>query len=452
MKSLQWLFLTFLIIFNAKAQDCTSYKFVDSENVLKYKTSYDGNTFGSAKITFSKDSFLLKERYYKKLILLDFELYDISQEYYFREDKGQVYMFLNDTETLIFDFCLDVGDIYDSEWKVINKSDISTDLNATTRSQIILQNNSGQIQKWIEGIGGNILKLSSLNLFLCEFYTKDFDQIYYESLSDCESPVHSSYVSHENKWHFTVPQWTNPGFDYWNSFSSDSFLIENKYYRKKIRKIVGKTEWEESGIYYREHFGRIFFKYKDSDEQLSYNFSAEVGDTLFPKYDKNTAFVVTNVENISTLDGISRRKLSLDKICAFMKFPITWIEGIGETKKSDGLELGCIIFDPEPQFNCFTTNNKLVYSNSFCYTSVKDVNRQSSISLLPNPVIDQLQIMGNTASIASLQISDLSGRILKNKVLHDDTTINVETIPLGIYFCKILFLDGQVQVLKFIKI
>lgn len=452
MKSLQWLFLTFLIIFNAKAQDCTSYKFVDSENVLKYKTSYDGNTFGSAKITFSKDSFLLKERYYKKLILLDFELYDISQEYYFREDKGQVYMFLNDTETLIFDFCLDVGDIYDSEWKVINKSDISTDLNATTRSQIILQNNSGQIQKWIEGIGGNILKLSSLNLFLCEFYTKDFDQIYYESLSDCESPVHSSYVSHENKWHFTVPQWTNPGFDYWNSFSSDSFLIENKYYRKKIRKIVGKTEWEESGIYYREHFGRIFFKYKDSDEQLSYNFSAEVGDTLFPKYDKNTAFVVTNVENISTLDGISRRKLSLDKICAFMKFPITWIEGIGETKKSDGLELGCIIFDPEPQFNCFTTNNKLVYSNSFCYTSVKDVNRQSSISLIPNPVIDQLQIMGNTASIASLQISDLSGRILKNKVLHDDTTINVETIPLGIYFCKILFLDGQVQVLKFIKI
>lgn len=452
MKSLQWLFLTFLIIFNAKAQDCTSYKFVDSENVLKYKTSYDGNTFGSAKIKFSKDSFLLKERYYKKLILLDFELYDISQEYYFREDKGQVYMFLNDTETLIFDFCLDVGDSYDSEWKVINKSDISTDLNATTRSQIILQNNSGQIQKWIEGIGGNKLKLSSLNLFLCEFYTKDFDQIYYESLSDCESPVHSSYVSHENKWHFTVPQWTNPGFDYWNSFSSDSFLIENKYYRKKIRKIVGKTEWEESGIYYREHFGRIFFKYKDSDEQLSYNFSAEVGDTLFPKYDKNTAFVVTNVENISTLDGISRRKLSLDKICAFMKFPITWIEGIGETKKSDGLELGCIIFDPEPQFNCFTTNNKLVYSNSFCYTSVKDVNRQSSISLLPNPVIDQLQIMGNTASIASLQISDLSGRILKNKVLHDDTTINVETIPLGIYFCKILFLDGQVQVLKFIKI
>ncbi len=115
-----------------------------------------------------------------------------------------------------------------------------------------------------------------------------------------------------------------------------------------------------------------------------------------------------------------------------------------------GLELGCGFIDPESQLNCFITNNKIVYSNGFCYTSVKDVNHQSSISLLPNPVIDQLQIMGNTASIASLQISDLSGRILKNKVLHDGTTINVETIPLGIYFCKILFLDGQVQVLKFI--
>lgn len=452
MKSLQWLFLTFLIIFNAKAQDCTSYKFVDSENVLKYKTSYDGITFGSAKITFSKDSFLLKERYYKKLILLDFELYDISQEYYFREDKGQVYMFLNDTETLIFDFCLDVGDSYDSEWKVINKSDISTDLNATTRSQIILQNNSGQIQKWIEGIGGNKLKLSSLNLFLCEFYTKDFDQIYYESLSDCASPVHTSYVSHENKWHLTVPQWIDPGFDYWNSFSSDSFLIGNKYYRKSISKVVGKTEWEESNYYFREHFGRIFFTYIDGDERLSYNFSSEVGDTLFPKYDKNAAFVVTNVENITTLDGISRRKLTLNAECGSRKISKTWIEGIGETKMSLGLELGCGFIDPESQLNCFITNNKIVYSNGFCYTSVKDASHQSGISLPPNPVIDQLQIMGNTASIASLQISDLSGRILKNKVLHDDTTINVETIPLGIYFCKILFLDGQVQVLKFIKI
>jgi len=62
MKALHGLFLTLFIIYNVKAQDCTTYKFVDNDNILKYSTYRLGGFVGSAKITFSKDSFLLNQK------------------------------------------------------------------------------------------------------------------------------------------------------------------------------------------------------------------------------------------------------------------------------------------------------------------------------------------------------------------------------------------------------
>jgi hypothetical protein len=45
---------------------------------------------------------------------------------------------------------------------------------------------------------------------------------------------------------------------------------------------------------------------------------------------------------------------------------ITWIEGIGDIKTRFPHYNNCIIVDPEPRFNCFLQNNKIVYSVSNC--------------------------------------------------------------------------------------
>ena len=454
MKAIQGLILTFLIMCNVKAQDCTTHKFVDADNILKYSTTYFIGAVGSAKVTFSKDSFLLNERYYKKLIVLDYEVYQLIEDYYFREENGKVYIFQNGMEILLYDFCLNLGDYFNSNWKVIVKKTISTDGGATTRNQFVLQHNSGQIQIWIEGIGGVPLVLSNLNLILCEYYTKDHSQIYYEILGNCASPVKTIHVSDKNIWHLTVPQWVSAGYDYWLSFSKDSFLLDKRYYRKLMRNENNNSaEWKETNYYYREHLGRIFRKYKDDKEELSYNYAAAVGDTLYTTDSwTNGSFIVSDIENIIMQDGTTRRKLTVKRRCSSNEKSLTWIEGVGETRSQDGIELGCIVYDPETQFNCLLTNNKIVYSNGFCISSTEPTDFQTNITLQPNPTTNNINIIGDVQNIKSIQISDVSGRLILLKEIQYDLSINVSSLASGVYICRIQSINGKIQTMKFVKL
>lgn len=451
MKALHCLILTLFIIHNVKAQDCTTHKFVDDENILKYTTFY-GGAVGSAKITFSKDSFLLNERYYKKLILLDYEILELTEDYFFREDNGKVYIFQDGMETLMYDFCLNIGDNFGSGWKVIAQKNISTDGGASTRNQVILQHNSSGFRKWIEGLGSVNMVLSQLKLTLCEYYTKDHDQIYYEASNNCASPIKTSHVDQENTWHLTVPQWINPGYDFWLSFSRDSFLLNQRYYRKQIFRKSNSVDWEETDFYYREHLGRVFTKYKDEKEVLSYNYAAEVGDTLYSDQWPNSHFIVSEIENIITLDGTSRRKMIIESGCGGNGRLLTWIEGIGETESLDGLEIGCIVYDPVPQFNCLLTNNQIVYSNSFCISTTEPTDYLADITLQPNPTIDQITILGNVQTIKTVQISDVSGRVLLENVIQNGPSINVSSLASGVYICNIQWMNGRNQSMKFVKL
>ena len=451
MKAILGLILTVLFLNNLKAQDCTTHTFVNPNNILKYSTFSTGFEVGSAKLTFSKDSFLLSQKYYKKLIVLDYEIYGFTENYFFREQDGKVYLYQNGTENLLYDFCLNIGDSFNGGWTVVSKTPISTDGGATTRNQIILQHNINGLQKWVEGIGGLRMTLSSINFSLCEFYTTDQNQVYYEPINSCTSPAKTRHVSHENVWHLTVPQWVNPGYDYWLSFSKDSFLLDQRYYRKLISKKSNSVDWKESDYYFREYLGRVFKKYKDEKEVLSYNYAAEVGDTLYSDQWPNKHFIVSEIENIITLDGITRRKMTVNSNCGGDGTTITWIEGIGETQSLDGLEIGCIVYDPVPQFNCLITNNQIVYSNGFCLSSTEPTDLYANITLVPNPTSDQITIQGDIQTIQSIQITDISGRVLLEKVIQNDPSINVSSLASGIYICKIQGMNGKSQSMLFVK-
>jgi hypothetical protein len=422
---------------------------VDDKNIFKYKTFYDPNSIGFAKVTFSKDSFLFKERYYKKMILLDFDKYELLQDYFFREENGKVYHWQDDNEKLLYDFCLNVGDSFNNDWKVIHKGNLTTDQGATQRQVLTLQNTSGSIQRWIEGIGDN-LKFSTFNMALCEFYSTDQNQIYYNALAECSSPVNNKFVDYENAWHLTVPQWIEPGYSYWLSLTKDSFLVDGKYYHKQIQKIDGNTDWEVSDYYFRENLGRVFTKYKNRPEILAYNFAAAVGDTFYVDEHSSSSYHVTNIENITTLDGISRRKLTLKK-CNHEE--VYWIEGVGETRKLYGLELGCIIFDPGSQFNCMMTRGELVFSRSACTSSVETESLPTQITINPNPTVDYLTIVSENHLPRSIQITDLLGKthITKDIESHETQTIDVNTLMPGIYLCHIFIKEEKPITLKFVK-
>ena len=68
----------------------------------------------------------------------------------------------------------------------------------------------------------------------------------------------------------------------------------------------------------------------------------------------------------------------------------------------------------------------------------------SSISLYPNPAIDELQIK-NLDGVAIFTLSDLNGHQLINKKITNDELVSVSTLPKGIYIVRITTKDGTTE-------
>jgi len=75
-----------------------------------------------------------------------------------------------------------------------------------------------------------------------------------------------------------------------------------------------------------------------------------------------------------------------------------------------------------------------------------------NISIYPNPVKDELYIVEtqNFASLKSIEITDIAGRIIVNYSLLIVNYINVSHLPQGVYFIKI-YTDKGVVIKRFIK-
>ena len=76
----------------------------------------------------------------------------------------------------------------------------------------------------------------------------------------------------------------------------------------------------------------------------------------------------------------------------------------------------------------------------------------ADFSVYPNPTNDILNIKfdKNSTEIKSAQISDLSGRIVLEETL-ENQTINVKSLSIGTYILMVKDVDGKLFYQKFIK-
>ena len=72
-------------------------------------------------------------------------------------------------------------------------------------------------------------------------------------------------------------------------------------------------------------------------------------------------------------------------------------------------------------------------------------------SINPNPNKDKVIVKGS--HIASLQVVDNLGRVIKTQTLKDATnpTLSVSSLPVGIYHLQIQTTDGKVSGIEFVK-
>ncbi|GHT43777.1 hypothetical protein AGMMS49965_18270 [Bacteroidia bacterium] len=94
-----------------------------------------------------------------------------------------------------------------------------------------------------------------------------------------------------------------------------------------------------------------------------------------------------------------------------------------------------------------TTNHTISVTFKASSTGVKEVQAQEKISIFPNPAKDEIFIKSEKP-IEKVEILDIAGRVVAST---NSTTVDVATLPQGIYLVKILFIDRQSTVQKIIK-
>ena len=101
------------------------------------------------------------------------------------------------------------------------------------------------------------------------------------------------------------------------------------------------------------------------------------------------------------------------------------------------------------------TVNDIINADCNCEEIVNNINElqeSAALSCFPNPANDRLNIQFTSAlgGIASIVISDLTGKTCANRTLSFGTGINVQsiqvdTLPAGTYFVSLVLDGGSVH-------
>ncbi|NOU48356.1 MAG: T9SS type A sorting domain-containing protein [Bacteroidales bacterium] len=105
---------------------------------------------------------------------------------------------------------------------------------------------------------------------------------------------------------------------------------------------------------------------------------------------------------------------------------------------------GTVVVTAEDGITQFT------YTVHFNLITGIEVNNESSITIFPNPVEGKMQFKGLTDD-ARIEIVNMIGNKVVDKVLNDNQFVDISYLPAGIYFARILQSNSKIETLKFIK-
>lgn len=211
--------------------------------------------------------------------------------------------------------------------------------------------------------------------------------------------------------------------------------------------------------YFKEKNGKVSKYYDDGSEELIYNFNVKIGDTLV-RFPSRPLFnlIVTKIDTVVFEDAKPRKRIHL--LCEGENNNFYyWIEGMGGIDAFLYSDI-CTIFDsPVLDLRCFYENGVKVYQDSLvqdCLISkVKDTENIELIKIYPNPASDLLHIDIKLEVDAkyTYDIMDTQGRIVKSGNLRGlgHSTLDINTLPKGMYFINILNDEYSVAVQKFVK-
>ncbi len=252
-----------------------------------------------------------------------------------------------------------------------------------------------------------------------------------------------------NEWH-TLSTTLFGYSNYVNWCSGDTIIGDVRY-----MKIMGTLNDGYPHLFtvLREEDGKVWKRHLNtSEETLLYDFTASVGDTLCFG-EPGASFVLDSISMVQIGD-VDRRKfwfgLEYDGL-GNPRAKETWVEGIGS-------DFGLLwsgyygVYDGWHCLLCFHQYGELVWQNpeyntcSYPYDAVEE-NKDSEISVYPNPVRDRVVIEGIEA--VEIQVYNTLGQVVKSE--RNSNEISVEGLAEGVYLVRIMDAEGKVYTNKITK-
>ena len=188
------------------------------------------------------------------------------------------------------------------------------------------------------------------------------------------------------------------------------------------------------------------YKLESNSEVLIYDFSLELGDTIF-QYGNN--FVVTDVQYIN-VEGGTRKKIILQsiEIYCFSHLSLTWIEGVGSPRHPFYPDYNMYIdCSAGGGYNivtkCSFQNGEHIYGNPDCATFL-NINQQnqiaSNINFSPNPFTATLNINSEIGfQDVTLKIFNSIGQLVRenNNLKGQNIKFDRENLQSGLYLIQL---------------
>ena len=242
-----------------------------------------------------------------------------------------------------------------------------------------------------------------------------------------------------NEWNTLLvitDNWPNYTYTNFVDWCSGDTIIEDVRYTK----IMGTANGDDPRLFslLREEEGKVW--YRDLNHQtdiLLYDFTANVGDTLFESY------LVVDSISIEHIGGVDRKKYWFGLEYEFTGEPYaleTWIEGIGSDLGllNSGSYYYCGSYS---RALCFHQNGELVWYNpeygSCTVTGVEEI--KEPIFIYPNPAKEMATIGGS--EVAEVQVYNAFGQLVNT--IHGTNEISVPGLAEGVYLLRVTATDGK---------
>ena len=246
-----------------------------------------------------------------------------------------------------------------------------------------------------------------------------------------------TFASIGTKWGYDYATPGGGGSKYLESVGDT--LIEGKICRKLDYKEVSYICPTCQGIYCGT---RIFYENNDSlfavygtEFRFLFSYRLAIGDTLKLKYNQNYVLV----RKVDTLiSGQTLKKWQMQSICSdprYGKSLHNFVEKIGDLNGYIGLNYYCLS-DPEYVSLCAFSSGNIQIGGICQYTNTKDITSAANISISPNPASSTLKVASNHA-FKDIKIYDSAGKMYKNAFYTEGVSLDISTLPKGLYFLQL---------------